>query len=368
MKSSFGNNLHISLFGESHSEAMGVVIDGLAPGIELDLDLIRTKLNLRKPQGRISTQRHEADEFKILSGYFNGFTTGTPLSIIIENKSQQSKDYEKTKDLMRPSHADYTAQVKYEGYQDYRGGGHFSGRITAPIVAAGAICTQILESKGIYIGTHIAQLSDLKDDVFSDNDETLKNQLITLSTKYFPTLSADIETEMIRKIESMQAQGDSIGGILESVVINMPSGIGEPFFNSIESKLSQLIYSIPAIKGVEFGAGFDLVNYQGSRSNDAFYYDNDVVKTKTNHMGGINGGISNGMPIVMRCVVKPTASIYKKQETVNIQTHTNEELQIVGRHDPAIIHRARVVVDSMIAIGLVDLFVERYGYMWMTQK
>lgn len=368
MKSSFGNNLHISLFGESHSDAIGVVIDGLAPGIELDLDLIRNKLNLRKPKGKISTQRHEADEFRFLSGYFNGYTTGTPLSLIIENKSQHSKDYEKTKDLMRPSHADYTASVKYEGYQDYRGGGHFSGRITAPLVAAGAICTQILEAKGIYIGTHISQLADIKDQSFSNNEIELETQLKALSTKYFPTLSEEKELEMITKIESMQAQGDSIGGILESIVVNMPAGIGEPFFNSIESKLAQLIYSIPAIKAVEFGSGFDLIHMHGSESNDAFYYENDVIKTKTNHMGGINGGISNGMPIVMRCVVKPTSSIYKKQNTVNIKTHENEELQIVGRHDPAIIHRARIVVDSMIAIGLVDLFVERYGYMWMTQK
>lgn len=368
MKSSFGNNLHISLFGESHSDAIGIVIDGLAPGLELDLSFIQEKLDLRKPKGKISTQRHEADDFKILSGYFNGYTTGTPLSLIIENKSQHSKDYEKTKDLMRPSHADYTAQMKYEGFQDYRGGGHFSGRITAPIVAAGAICTQILESKGIYIGTHITQLADIHDEAFASDEKVLEKQIKDLSTKYFPTLSSDVESEMVSRIEAMQSVGDSIGGILESVVINMPAGIGEPFFNSIESKLAQLIYSIPAIKGVEFGSGFNLVHMQGSESNDAFTYVNNEVKTKTNHMGGINGGISNGMPIVMRSVVKPTASIYKKQNTVNIKTHEDEELQIIGRHDPAIIHRARVVVDSMIAIGLVDLFVERYGYMWMSQK
>ncbi len=367
MKSSFGKNLHISLFGESHSDGIGVVIDGLAPGIELDLDLVRAKLNLRKPKGKISTQRHEADEFRILSGYFNGYTTGTPLSIIIENKSQHSKDYEKTKDLMRPSHADYTAHVKYQGFQDYRGGGHFSGRITAPLVAAGAICTQILESKGIVIGTHITQLADIHDEAFSNDEKVLEKQLKDLSLKYFPTLNTEVETEMVSRIETMQSVGDSIGGILESVVLNMPAGIGEPFFNSIESRLAQLIYSIPAIKGIEFGSGFDLVNMQGSESNDPFVYD-DGVKTKTNHMGGINGGISNGMPIVIKSVVKPTSSIYKKQETVNIQTHENTLLQIEGRHDPAIIHRARVVVDSMIAIGLVDLFAERYGYMWMTQK
>lgn len=367
MKSSFGQNIHISLFGESHSDAIGVVIDGLAPGIKLDLDLIRSKLNLRKPQGKISTQRHEADEFKFLSGYFNGYTTGTPLSVIIENKSQHSKDYEKTKDFMRPSHADYTAHVKYEGYEDYRGGGHFSGRITAALVIAGAICTQILESKGITIGTHIQKLSTHIDASFSQDTKECEQQVKRLSTKYFPTLSEKVEEDMIQTIEAMQAQGDSIGGVLESIVLNMPAGIGEPFFNSIESKLAQLIYSIPAIKGVEFGSGFDLANMQGSQSNDPFIYDSGV-KTTSNHMGGINGGISNGMPILIRSVVKPTSSIYKVQDTINIQTLENTQLQIVGRHDPAIIHRARIVVDSMIAIGLVDLFCERYGYMWMTQK
>lgn len=365
MKSSIGKNIHISLFGESHSEAMGVVIDGLAPGIKLDLDFIQTKLNLRKAQGKISTQRHENDEFKIVSGFFNGYTTGTPLCILIENTAQHSKDYEKTKDLMRPSHADYSAEMKYEGFQDYRGGGHFSGRLTAPIVAAGAICTQVLASKGIKIGTHISQLSDLKDSQFSDEPKVLDQQIEALSIHYFPTLDRNAEKQMIEKIESMQAQGDSVGGVLESVITHMPAGIGEPFFHSIESTLSSLIYSIPAIKGIEFGSGFDFVNMQGSQSNDPFYFD-EGVKTKTNHNGGINGGVSNGMPIILRTVVKPTSSIYKTQDTINVKTHENTQIKIEGRHDPAIIHRARVVVDSMIAIGLLDLFCERYGYLWMT--
>ena len=365
MKSSIGKNIHISLFGESHSEAMGVVIDGLAPGIKLDLAFIQTKLNLRKAQGKISTQRHENDEFKIVSGFFNGYTTGTPLCILIENTAQHSKDYEKTKDLMRPSHADYSAEMKYEGFQDYRGGGHFSGRLTAPIVAAGAICTQVLASKGIKIGTHISQLSDLKDSQFSDEPKVLDQQIEELSIHYFPTLDRNAEKQMIEKIESMQAQGDSVGGVLESVIPHRPAGIGEPFFHSIESTLSSLIYSIPAIKGIEFGSGFDFVNMQGSQSNDPFYFD-EGVKTKTNHNGGINGGVSNGMPIILRTVVKPTSSIYKTQDTINVKTYENTQIKIEGRHDPAIIHRARVVVDSMIAMGLLDLFCERYGYLWMT--
>lgn len=365
MKSSFGKNIHISLFGESHSAAMGVVIDGLAPGIKLDLDLIQSKLNLRKAQGSISTQRHEEDEFKFLSGYFNGYTTGTPLSIVIENKAQHSQDYEKTKDLMRPSHADYSAEIKYEGFQDYRGGGHFSGRLTAPIVAAGAICTQILASKGIKIGTHISQLSDIHDVLFSSDASQLDQQLEYLSSHYFPSLNAEVEKQMIERIEKIQAQGDSVGGVLESVIHHMPAGIGEPFFHSIESTLSSLIYSIPAIKGIEFGSGFEFVKMQGSQSNDPFFYE-DGVKTKSNHNGGINGGVSNGMPILLRSVVKPTSSIYKTQDTINVKTHKNTQIHIEGRHDPAIIHRARVVVDSMIAIGLLDLFCDRYGYLWMT--
>lgn len=369
MKSCFGNNINISLFGESHSEAIGVVINGLAPGIKLDTAFIQKQLDKRKPKGKISTARQEADDFKIVSGYFGGYTTGTPLCLMIFNQSQKSSDYEKTKSLMRPSHADYTAQEKYLGFQDYRGGGHFSGRITAPIVAAGAICTQILAQKGIQIGTHIKSCYGVHDTDFSEENEILSKQISDLNDKYFPIINESIESSMREKMEQAQAEGDSVGGILETAVIHMPAGIGEPFFGSIESILSQLLFSIPAIKGVEFGAGFDFANQKGSEANDAFYYDNGVhIKTKTNHNGGINGGISNGMPITIKCVVKPTPSIYKEQDTVNIQTKENEKLQIQGRHDPAIIHRARVVVDSMVAIGMLDLFCERYGYMWQNNS
>lgn len=366
MKSCFGNNLNISLFGESHSEAIGVVINGLAPGIKLDLDFIQKQLEKRKPKGKIATQRHEADDFKIVSGFFNGYTTGTPLCLLIYNKAQQSKDYEATKSLMRPSHADYTAQVKYQGYQDYRGGGHFSGRITAPLVAAGAICTQVLQSKGILIGTQILSCGGVDNEPLSEDETVLANQMQRLNNSKFPVLNEDTKAAMIKAIEKAQAEGDSVGGVLETAILNMPAGIGEPFFNSIESTLSQLLFSIPAVKGIEFGAGFAFQNMIGSEANDSFYYDNGV-KTKTNHNGGINGGISNGMPIKIKCVVKPTPSIYKPQQTVDIQTNENTTLQIHGRHDPAIIHRARVVVDSMVAIGLLDLFCERYGYLWMTE-
>lgn len=369
MKSSFGKNVHISLFGESHSEAIGAVIDGLAPGIKLDLEFIQNQLNLRKPKGKISTSRQEDDDFKIVSGYFNGYTTGTPLCILIYNKQQKSGDYEKTKALMRPSHADYTAQQKYLGFQDYRGGGHFSGRITAPVVAVGAICLQVLQQQGVSIGTHIKSCANIQDAEFSTDEKILLKQVNTLNSRYFAVIDQSVENKMISAVEAVHKQCDSVGGILETAIVNMPVGIGEPFFHSLESVLSHLLFSIPAIKGVEFGLGFGFDSTLGSNVNDALYYDEDnSVKTKTNNNGGINGGISNGMPIILRCAVKPTPSIYKKQNTIDINKHANAELEISGRHDPAIIHRARVVVDSMTAIALLDTFCDRFGYMWMVKE
>ncbi len=364
MKSTFGEHIQISLFGESHGAAIGVNINGLAPGIRLDLDFMRAQLDKRKPKGKISTQRREADEFEIVSGYFNGYTTGTPLCIFIRNQSQHSKDYEATKYLMRPSHADYTAFQKYGGFQDYRGGGHFSGRITAPLVAAGAVCLQILKEKGITVATHIAACAGIADEPFGADKADLLRQAEKLNDSYFPTISSRAEQEMVQAIEQAHSSGDSVGGILETAVINMPAGIGEPFFGSVESVLAQLLFSVPAVKGVEFGLGFGFAGLRGSQANDPFVMEGDNVCTVTNHNGGINGGISNGMPVIIRTAVKPTPSIYQPQQTVDVQKRENAQLQIHGRHDPAIIHRARVVVDSMVAIGLVDLFADRYGYMW----
>ena len=363
MKSTFGNNVNISLFGESHSEAIGVVVNGLAPGIKLDLDFINHQLDLRKPKGKISTARQEADEFKIVSGFFNGHTTGTPLCLMIFNKSQKSSDYEKSKSILRPSHADFTAIKKYLGHEDYRGGGHFSGRITAPLVAVGAICIQLLKEKGITIGTHIKSCHGIDDVSFSEDSNKLKEELDGLNHRYFPVISDEKSQEMLQEIEKAQKEGDSVGGILETVVINMPAGIGEPFFDSIESTISHLLFSIPAVKGVEFGLGFDFAKSKGSEINDSFEC-SETIKTTTNNNGGINGGITNGMPIIIKTVIKPTASIYKEQNSVDIDSMKNVKLNIEGRHDPAIIHRARVVVDSVVAIGLVDLFCERYGYVW----
>ncbi|MDF9825272.1 chorismate synthase [Breznakia sp. PF5-3] len=365
MKSTIGEAISITIFGESHGKAIGAMIDGLCPGITLDFDYINHQLDLRKPKGRISTQRKESDEINIVSGYFDNHTTGTPLCILMENNNTQSKDYRKSKDLMRPSHADYTANLKYLGYQDYRGGGHFSGRLSAPLVAVGSICNQILQSKGIFIGSHLASVLDIEDDAFASEELDLIKQIQNLNKKHFPTINQDIEHKMKEKIEAYAIEGDSVGGVIESAIVNLPAGIGEPFFHSIESVLSSLIFSVPAVKGVEFGLGFAFANHVGSEVNDAFIMKDNNIKTKTNNNGGINGGISNGMPIIIKTVIKPTPSIYKKQETVNYKTKENTVLQIEGRHDPAIVHRARVVIDSVIAIGLLDLLTQRFGYLWM---
>lgn len=368
MKSSIGNALEISLFGESHSEAIGVLINGLPAGIKLDIDFIESVLDKRKPKGKISTKRREEDELRFLSGYFNGYTTGTPLMIMIENKAQRSGDYEKIKGILRPSHADFTAFEKYGGFQDYRGGGHFSGRITAPLVAAGAICMQILKGKGIEIGTHIKKLNTVEDSSFSFDTEKMKEEIALLNGSDFAVIDELKAEEMKAIAEKAAKEGDSVGGVLETAIVNVPSGAGEPFFDSVESKLSHLLFSIPGIKGVEFGLGFGFADKFGSEANDSFYTDGEKIKTRTNNNGGINGGITNGMPIIFRCAVKPTPSIFKKQESVDYNKKENTEIVINGRHDPAIIHRARIVVDAVSAIALCDLFASRYGYLWLKEN
>ena len=361
MKNTFGNQITITLFGESHGPQIGAVVDGLAPGMDVDLDFVRKQLELRKPHGKISTQRVEADEPKIVSGVFEGKTTGTPLCILFENSNTKSKDYSKTKDLMRPGHADFTAIEKYHGFADYRGGGHFSGRLTTPLVAVGAILIQALQKKGIYIGSHIQKCGPIEEQRFTDCLEEINkvNELI------FPVLNEEKGKEMYAYIEKAAAEGDSVGGVLETVVLGVPAGVGEPWFDSVESMLAHGLFSIPAVKGVEFGKGFGFADLKGSEANDAFEVVDRTVVTKTNHNGGINGGITNGMPLRFQTVIKPTPSIYKEQDTVNMGTMENTKLQIEGRHDPAIIHRARVVVDSMTAIVLADLLTTRFGTDWL---
>ncbi|MBR2893193.1 MAG: chorismate synthase [Clostridia bacterium] len=361
MTNTCGTNIGITLFGESHGEAIGCVLDGIAPGIEVDEAFIALQMEKRKGISSISTPRREADRVRILSGVFEGKTTGTPIAIMIENQSQHSKDYSATKDLARPSHADYTAQCKYGGFQDYRGGGHFSGRITAPIVAAGAICLKALSKKGIEIGTHIACCGGVKDRAF----HCLSEDIALLKEKEMPVLCENAEKEMIAAIEKARNEGDSVGGVLTTAVTGVPAGVGEPWFDTAEGVLSHALFSVPGIKGVEFGAGFAFSEMKGSQANDPFFTKDGRVQTKTNNNGGINGGITNGMPIVFSCAVKPTPSIFKEQETVNFKTNENTVLSIKGRHDPAIIHRARVVVDSVTAITLCDLLAGRFGTDWL---
>ncbi|MBO5931574.1 MAG: chorismate synthase [Clostridia bacterium] len=355
MKNIFGQSVAVTLFGESHGEYIGAVLDGLAPGLAVDEAFIRHQLSLRRPQGRISTSRVEADEFQIVSGVFEGKTTGTPLCILIPNTNTRSSDY--TRNVPRPGHADYAAECKYHGYQDARGGGHFSGRLTAALVAAGAIAISALRQNGILIGTHISRISDICDRKFNSYESDIE----TLADLTFPVLDPAKAEIMRACIEDAAGEGDSVGGILETAVIGLPAGIGEPWFDTVEGMLSHALFSIPAIKGVEFGTGFGMADLRGSQANDAFRMEGGRVVTETNHNGGINGGITNGMPVIFRCAVKPTPSIFQEQESIDMQTNQNVTLKLSGRHDPAIIHRARVVVDSVTALVLCDLLALRFG-------
>lgn len=359
MKNTFGNALSVTIFGESHGAAIGAVIDGLAPGLAVDEGFIRHQLSLRRPAGRISTARREADEFQILSGVYEGRTTGSSLCIVIPNADTKSGDYQT--EIARPGHADYTAECKYHGYQDARGGGHFSGRVTAALVAAGAILIPALKGKGITIGTHVARCAGVNDAPFAFDESELKAQLLDLNEIPFAVLDASAGEQMQAAIDAARADGDSVGGVLETAIVGLPAGIGEPWFDSIEGLLSHALFSIPAVKGVEFGDGFALADRKGSEANDAFVVEDGLVLTKTNHNGGINGGIANGMPVVFRCAIKPTPTIAKVQHTIDMKKKTNVEYGGRGRHDPCIVHRARVVVDSVAALVVADLLTQRYG-------
>ncbi|MBQ4121801.1 MAG: chorismate synthase [Clostridia bacterium] len=363
MKNTFGNSLSVTLFGESHGEMIGAVLDGIAPGIAVDEAAIAHRLSLRRPAGKISTARQESDPFRIVSGVFCGKTTGTPLTILIPNENTNSKDYTATRSLARPGHADYTAFCKYHGSEDYRGGGHFSGRLTAPLVAVGAILQEALKEKGILIGTHISRCAQVSDRPFNDYFADIDY----LNHRTFAALDEGAEQKMIQAIENAASEGDSVGGILETAVIGMPAGVGEPWFDSIESTLSHALFSIPAVKGVEFGSGFALADMTGSTANDPIAIENRNIVTKTNHNGGINGGITNGMPILFRTVIKPTPSIFKEQNTVNFIEKESATLSLGGRHDPAIVHRARAVQDAVTAIALADALVLRYGTDYLTK-
>lgn len=338
MKNTIGNSIAVTLFGESHGKAIGVVLDGMPSGIEVDKEYIASQLTRRRPKDALSTPRQEKDEFSILSGVFEGHTTGTPICITIPNDDTHSKDYGEMQYKMRPSHADYTANCRYNGFQDYRGGGHFSGRITAALVAAGALVIPALNKKGIHINTNILSIAG------ETTDEKRKE-----------------------KILSAKAGGDSVGGVLETAVTGIPAGVGEPWFDTVEGMLSHAVFSIPAVKGIEFGLGFGFADKLGSEVNDQMYVDGDTVKCYTNNNGGVLGGITNGMPVVFRAVIKPTPTIGKEQKTVDINTMSNTTLAARGRHDPCIVHRAAVVVESVTALVIADMLASKFGTDWLAK-
>lgn len=361
MKNTFGTSISLTIFGESHGEEIGAVLDGMAPGLKVDREFIASQMDKRRAKGSISTGRTEADEVIISSGVFEGRTTGTPICFTIKNNNTKSRDYSETRSLARPGHADYTAHCKYHGYEDYRGGGHFSGRITAALVAAGAVAIDALKTKGICIGTHIKRCAGVTDREFGD----ITSDVRALENLDFAVLEEGTADRMKEAILQAANDGDSVGGILETAITGLPAGVGEPWFDTFESVLAHILFSIPAVKGVQFGTGFAMADMRGSEANDAFAVDGDEVVTTTNHNGGINGGITNGMPVVLSCVIKPTPSIYKAQNTVDFIKNENRVLEIKGRHDPAIIHRARVVVDSAVALAVCDMLALRYGTDWL---
>ena len=355
MSGMWGSKIKLSIFGESHGNAIGITIDGLPTGFSIDMDKIMMEMARRAPgKSSLSTPRKESDIPEILSGYFEGKTTGTPLCAIIRNSNTKSKDYSKLKDVMRPGHADYTGAVRYKGFNDYRGGGHFSGRITAPLVFAGAICKQILEVKGIIVSAHINSIGKIKDCSFLESD--ISDELLnSFKEKELPLINTKLEDEMRQEILSARSSGDSIGGTIECAILGVSPGIGDPFFDSVESTLAHLMFSVPAVKGIEFGKGFDISKMRGLEANDEYYLENGNIKTKTNNNGGILGGITNGMPIIFNVAIKPTASIFKEQNTVNIVTMEETTLCIEGRHDPCIVQRALPVIEAVAAIGITEL-------------
>lgn len=357
MSSIIGENVQISLFGESHGPLVGATINGLEAGIKIDEEFIKHQMKLRQANDELSTNRYEEDEVKIVSGVYNGYTTGSPLTVVIENKNVNSRDYPK---MFRPSHSDLVSEYKYHGYQDYRGGGHFSGRLTAPLVALGSIAIKILENKNIRIGSHIYSVHNVNDDKI--DFKNLDSYFNKVNNDIFPVLNENKKELMKKEILIAKEKLDSVGGVIETVVSLFPC-VGEPFFNSLESKLSQYLFSIPGVKGIEFGLGFDFSKYYGSEVNDSISKE-ETVEFVTNNNGGINGGISNGAPLTFRVVIKPTPSIGKPQHTID-ENFNNTELNIKGRHDPCIVRRARVVVDSLVALALLDLISLNEGKKWM---
>ncbi len=354
MSSTYGENLKLSIFGQSHGTAIGVVLDGIPAGLPVDEEALQAFLNRRAPgQNDYSTPRKEEDRPEFLSGILNGFTCGAPIAAMIRNRNTRSGDYADLKDCPRPGHADYTAQIKYRGFQDCAGGGHFSGRLTAPLCIAGGLCKQWLETRGIRIGAHIAAIAGVSDLPF----DPLSPQLDAVQAD-FPVLDAAAGEAMRAAISQARMELDSVGGIIECAVTGLPAGLGEPMFGGVESRIGQIVYGIPAVKGVEFGIGFDAAALRGSQNNDPYRMEDGRVVTASNNCGGILGGITNGMPLLFRAAVKPTPSIAREQQSVSLQRGENQLLTVKGRHDPCIVPRAVPVVEAAAAIALLDLLLD----------
>ncbi len=358
MASSIGENIKITIFGQSHSPAIGVTIDGMPAGIEIDREKLAAFMARRAPgKNEFSTARKEADEVEFLSGLTGGKTNGSPICAAIFNKDQKPTDYSALWDTPRPGHADYTARVKYNSFNDPTGGGHFSGRLTAPLCIAGGICMQWLESKGITIGAHIACVHGVEDEKF-DKVNITAEQLNRLKEKEFTCISDEKAEKMQAEILAAKADCDSVGGTVECAIVGLPVGIGEPIFGGLEGKIAGAVFGIPAVKGLEFGAGFEAAKMFGSESNDEFYFDeNGEIRTRTNNCGGILGGISNAMPLVFTAAFKPTPSIAKTQNTVSLESKTNTTINIKGRHDPCIVQRAVPCVEAAAAVVIADLYI-----------
>ena len=352
MSSTYGENLKLSIFGQSHGSAIGMTLDGIPAGLPVDTEKLQEFLNRRAPgQNDWSTPRREEDRPEFLGGLLDSFTCGAPIAAIIRNKNTRSGDYDNLKDCPRPGHADYTAQVKYGGFQDSAGGGHFSGRLTAPLCIAGGLCRQWLEELGICVAARISAIGGEEDSFEPD----LLNPQIDAIDKDFPVFSTDAAVKMQKKIAEARSEGDSVGGMIECYITGLPVGLGEPMFGGVESRIAQIVYGIPAVKSIEFGAGSSASCMRGSQCNDAYTVENGVIRTLTNNAGGILGGITNGMPVIFRCAIKPTPSISQPQQSVSLSQGEITPLEIKGRHDPCIVPRAVPVVEAAAAIAIYDL-------------
>ena len=354
MSSTYGEMIKLSIFGQSHGAAIGMVLDGIPAGLPVDPDNLQQFLNRRAPgQHDYATPRREEDKPEFLSGIIDGFTCGAPISAIIHNTNTRSGDYSALKDCPRPGHADYTAQIKYGGYQDAAGGGHFSGRLTAPLCIAGGLCKQWLEAKGVKIAGHISVIAGIADDPVSL--DWAAPDLDSIQQE-FPVINADAGEKMREAIAKARSEGDSVGGLIECIITGIPAGLGDPMFGGMESRIAQIVYGVPAVKGLEFGSGFTGSYLRGSQNNDEFFIEDGQIKTRNNYAGGILGGITSGMPLVFQVAIKPTPSISRPQQSISFASMENKALEVKGRHDPCIVPRAVPVIEAAAAVAIFDAF------------